>query len=119
MSQPQLQMLIEASAAEDQGEIIMSVLNNTEGGHQFSSAAFIAAYFGKLEGLKCLLNLCVDSSSVDTMSEDSLLHIAAAQNQIHVVEEVYKREPGLAQKLNKDGVTSLHVAIANGHQDVF
>ena len=46
------------------------------------------------------------------------MHIAAAQNQVKIVEEVYKREPGLAKKLNKAGVAPLHVAVANGHQEV-
>ena len=34
-----------------------------------------------------------------------------------LVEEVYKREPGLAKKLNKAGIAPLHVAVATGHQE--
>ena len=120
-----LQRLIEVSAAEDQKEIIKYVLqrvNNTGGKlklNQFSSAAFFAAYRGKLEGLTCLLDLGVVSNSVvDTSSGDSLLHVAAAQNEVKIVEEVYKRNTGLAKKLNKAGIPPLHVAVANGHQEV-
>ena len=60
----------------------------------------------------------ISSNFTDSSSGDSLLHIAAAQNQVKIIEEVYKREPGLAKKLIKAGVAPLHVAIANGHQEV-
>ena len=121
----QLQRLIEVSAAENQIEIIKHVLHrirNTGGSlkrNQFDTAAFIAVYRGKLESLTCLLNLdMISSNFTDSSSGDSLLHIAAAQNQVKIIEEVYKREPGLAKKLIKAGVAPLHVAIANGHQEV-
>ena len=118
----QLQRLIEVSAAENQVEIIKHVLhkiNNREGKqHQFDPAAFVAAYRGKLESLTCLLdNDIVSSSATDVSFGDSLMHIAAAQNQVKIVEEVYKREPGLAKKLNKAGIAPLHVAVASGHQE--
>ena len=127
VSDEQLQRLIEVSAAENQVELIKHVLHrirNTGGSlkptcNQFDSAAFIAVYRGKLESLTCLLNLDMVSSNVtDSTSRDSLLHTAAAHNQVRIIEEIYKREPGLAKKLNKAGVAPLHVAVANGHQEV-
>ena len=119
----QLQRLIEVSAAENQVEIIKHVLhrirNRGETQNRFNSAAFIAAYRGKQEGLSSLLNLgMVSNSVVDTESVNSLLHIAAAQNEVTIIEEVYKRNTSLAKKLNKAGIAPLHVAVANGHQEV-
>ena len=121
----QLQRLIEVSAAENQIEIIKYVLHrirNTGGSlkpNQFDSAGFIAVYRGKLESLTCLLDLdMVFSNVTDSTSRDSLLHTAAAQNQVRIIEEIYKREPRLAKKLNKAGIAPLHVAVANGHQEV-
>ena len=123
VSDEQLLKLIEVSAAANQVEIIKHVLlrmNNREGKqHQFDTAAFIAAYRGKLESLTCLLDLdMVSSSATDASFGDSLMHIAAAQNHVKIIEEVYKREPALAKKLNKAGIPPFHVAVASGHQEV-
>ena len=117
----QLQRLVEVSAAENQVEIIKHVLHRIREGrqNQFNTAAFIAAYRGKQEGLSSLLNHgMVSNSVVDTEFVDSLLHIAADQNKVKVIEEVYKRNTSLAKKLNKAGIAPLHVAVASGHQEV-
>ena len=119
----QLQRLVEVSAAENQVEIIKHVLhrinNKEEKQNRFDSAAFIAAYRGKLESLSFLLDHdIVSSSAIDASSGDSLIHIAANQNQAMIIQDVYKREPGLAEVLNKAGIAPLHVAVASGHQDV-
>ncbi|XVF52521.1 hypothetical protein PTKIN_Ptkin05aG0024900 [Pterospermum kingtungense] len=51
----------------------------------------------------------------ETMFEDTPLHIAASAGQTRFVFEVTNLMPSFALKLNKDGLSPMHLALSKGH----
>ena len=125
-TEQQLRRVVEVSAAENKPDIITYVLNrakNTSSNLKpslFESAAFIATHRGHMDSLKCLMRLGVVRPGilVDSTTGNTLLHVAVAQNHVHIVDELYRKEKGLGTKCNAAGLVPLNVAVITGHQQV-